>query len=152
MVRTPPGFALKAIRVNGADVTDEAISFGTRAQSLARVEVVLTSRVTELTGTVADDRARPAPVATIVVFSTDRDRWYFASRYLRRAVVGPEGAFTVAGLPSGSYYASALARIPTDADDAWQDPQFLESLVSRASMITIVDGLKAQLSLRTSAP
>ena len=83
MVCTPPGFALEAIRVNGVDVTDRAISLGTRAQSLANVEVVVTDRVTELSGTVVDDRGRPGGGAPIVMFSTDRQLRYPVSSYLR---------------------------------------------------------------------
>ena len=74
---------------------------------------VLTDRVSELRGAIADDRARPAPDANVIVFSTDRDRWYPASRFLRTAVAGADGAFTIAGLPFGSYYAAAVARLLT---------------------------------------
>jgi hypothetical protein len=87
-----------------------------------------------------------------VVFSTDRDRWYSASRYLRHTVSGPDGSFAVAGLPTGSYYAAAVTRIPEDGADAWQDPQFLESLVALASMVAVVDGGRAHLALELTVP
>ena len=152
ILRAPPGWVLKEIRVKGVDVTDRPLSLGTRDQSLTDVEVVMTDRVTELGGAITDNRARPVPGATFVVFSTDRDRWYPASRYLRHAVTGPDGAFTVAGLPAGSYHASVVTRIPTGGEDAWQDPQFLESLVLSASTVTVVDGQRARLTLRLRAP
>jgi Carboxypeptidase regulatory-like domain len=152
LLRAPPGWALKEIRVNGIDVTDRPISLGSRNQSLAKVEVVMTDRVTEVRGTVADDRARTISSATVVLFSTDREQWYPASRHLRQTTVGPDGGFIVAGLPSGSYYASAVARVPTGGEDAWQDPQFLDSLVPRASMVSLPDGGKAQVALRLSSP
>jgi len=41
---------------------DLPLSFGGKDQSLSNVEVVLTNRVTQLSGAVADDHARPAPV------------------------------------------------------------------------------------------
>jgi hypothetical protein len=148
LARTPPGFALEEIRVNGADVTDVPISLGTRAQSLANVEVVLTDRVTELSGTVVDDRARPVGDARVIVFSTDRQQWYPASRYLRHSSASQDGAFTVTGLPSGSYFASAVTAIPMGADDAWQDPQFLESLIPGASTIGVAGRQRAVLTLR----
>jgi hypothetical protein len=67
--------------VNGADETDRPISFGMRAQSLANVEVVLTDRVSMLSGTVVDDRARPVGGASVIVFPADRRQWYASSRY-----------------------------------------------------------------------
>jgi len=151
LVRTPPGFTLDQIRVNGADVTDRPISLGTRAQSLANVEVVLTDRITELGGTIVDNRTRPVAGASVIVFSTDRQQWYPASRYLRHSSANQDGAFTVTGLPSGNYFASAVERLPTDDEDAWHDPQFLESLIPGASSVALADGSKAQLALRLSA-
>jgi hypothetical protein len=115
---------------------------------LANVEVVLTDRVTELSGTVIDDRARPAGGAPVVVFPTDRQQWYPASRYLRHSSASQDGAFTMTGLPPGSYFAAAVTAIPTGADDAWQDPQFLESLIPGASTIGVADRQKVVLTLR----
>ena len=152
VLRTPPGWALKEIRLNGIDITDKPLSLGGRGQSLTDVDVVMTDRIAALDGTVADVRAQPAPGSNIVVFSTDRDRWYSASRYLRQTASGQDGSFTVAGLPTGSYYASAVARIPEDGEDAWQDPQFLESLVPQATTVTLLDGQRAHLVLRLAVP
>jgi hypothetical protein len=148
LVRTPPGWALKEIRVNGIDATDRPLDFGRANQSLADVEVVLTDRVSELAGTVADDRGAPAAGARVIVFSTDRARWYPASRFLRIATAGADGTFTTVGLPFGSYYAAAMAALPPGGDDGWQDPQVLESLVPRASSVTVRDGEKQMLSMR----
>jgi hypothetical protein len=115
---------------------------------LANVEVVVTNRVTELSGAIVDDRARPVGGATVIVFSMDRQQWYPASRYLRRSSSSQNGAFTMTGLPAGSYFVSALAAIPTGAEDAWTDPEFLESLIPGASTISFTDRQKAVLTLR----
>jgi hypothetical protein len=112
----------------------------------------MTDRITQLSGTIADGRGQPVPGSNIVVFSTDRDRWYPASRYLRQSVSRPDGSFIVAGLPAGIYLACAVARIPGDGEDAWQDPQFLESIAARASTVTLVEGQRTELALRLSAP
>jgi protocatechuate 3,4-dioxygenase beta subunit len=117
ILRAPREWALKEIRMNGIDVTDRPLSLGERNQSVANLEVVMTDRVTELSGAIVDERGRPTPGSTVVVFSTDRDRWYPASRYLQTST-GSDGMFTVAGLPAGSYYVSAVARIPMDGVDA----------------------------------
>jgi hypothetical protein len=148
LVRTPPGFALEEMRVNGADVTDRPIAFGTRAQSLANVEVVVTNRVTELSGAIVDGRERPVAGATVIVFSMDRQQWYPASRYLRRTSSSQDGAFTMTGVPAGSYFVAAAAAIPAGAEDAWQDPAFLETLISDASTVGLTERQKAVLTLR----
>jgi len=151
LLGAPPGWVLKEIRVNGIDIADRPLSFGRKNQSVADVEVVLTDRVNELNGTIVDDRGRPAVGSRVIMFSTDRDRWYPASRFLRAAGAAADGAFTVIGLPFGSYYAAAVARLPAEGEDAWQDSEFLGALVSRASTVTLGDGQKTSVSLRLPA-
>jgi len=150
--RAPAEWTLKEIRVNGIDATDRSIAFGRKDQSLADVEVVLTDRINELSGSIVDDRARPAPLAHLVVFSTDRERWYPASRFLRQTMAGNLGIVTLTGLPPGSYYAAAAAQLPADGADAWQDPAYLESLIPRASAIAFGEGQKQILNLKLPAP
>jgi hypothetical protein len=151
LLRTPPAWTLKEIRVNDIDVTDRILPFGRKDQSLTGVEVVLTSRVSGLVGTIRDVNARPASGASLIVFSTDRDEWYPTSRFVRKSAAAADGAFTLTGLPSGVYYAAAVAQLPPDGEDAWQDPDFLDALVPGASSVTITDGQQLPLSLRVVA-
>jgi hypothetical protein len=117
---------------------------------LANVDVVITDRVTELSGTVVDDSARPVGGTMVIVFSTDRRQWYPASRYLHHSTAIQDGVFTVTGIAPGSYFASAVTAIPAGAEDAWQDPEFLESLIPGASTID-VGRERAALTLRLRA-
>jgi hypothetical protein len=136
LTHVAPGWALEEILVRGVDVTDRALSFGRREQSLAGVEIRLTDRVTTLTGAVVDGNAHAVAGATLIVFATDRSRWYPMSRYLARTAADDDGAFSVMGLPFGSYYAAALTKVPVAGDD-WQDPAFLETLIPRTTSVTV---------------
>ena len=49
---------------------------------------------------------------------------------------------------SGSYYAAALLKLPADGDDAWQDPEYLRSLIPGAASLTLRDGQRATLNLQ----
>jgi hypothetical protein len=140
VVRPPDGWALKEIRVNGVDVTDQPMLFGRREQSLSDVEVVLTDRVNEIAASVADDKARPVSGASLIVFSLDRDKWYSHSRFMGRAVAGTDGAASIRGLPDGAYYAAAVRRAPADGDDAWQDPEYLDTMLRSATTVTLQAG------------
>ena len=148
VLRAPTGWTLKDIRVRGIDISDQALAFGQENQSLADVEVTLTDRINELTGTIVDDRARPAPGSHLIVFSADRDRWYASSRFLRQTVARADGTIALPGLPPGSYYAAAVVKLPSDGDDAWQDPAYLESLVVRGVAFTLGEGQKQVLNLK----
>jgi hypothetical protein len=75
LIAVPPGWMLKEMRVRDVDVTDHPITFGRPDQSLSDVEVVLTDRLTRLTGSVTFEAGRQPMNAHVIVFSTDRDRW-----------------------------------------------------------------------------
>jgi hypothetical protein len=115
------------------------------------VEVVLTDRIAELNGTVADDRGGPAAGSHVIVASMDRRQWYPASRFLRHVVAERDGTFNVRGLPAATYYVVASARVPTDGEDAWQDPEFLESIITRGTTFTLQGGETQSVHLETQA-
>jgi hypothetical protein len=130
ILESPGGWTLKSVFANGVDVTDRALPFGQPQQSLSDVEIVVTNRLTELVGSVTDRSGDVTRNYTLLVFSTDRDRWYAGSRFFRRAVPDANGSFTLRGLPPGDYHIAplSLADVPRDGETAWQDPEFLESI------------------------
>jgi Carboxypeptidase regulatory-like domain len=150
VVAAPAGWVLKEIRAGGITVTDQVLPFGTADESLRDVEVVLTDRVSELIGSIRDDRARPMAAATIIVFSTDRSHWYPRSRYVQRTPSEADGSFSISGLPAGQYYAAPVRNVPRDGDEAWQEPAFLESLIPGSVSVLIGDGGRASANFRLS--
>jgi hypothetical protein len=86
------------------------------------------------------------------VFSTDRGSWYPASRFLREVTTAQDGLYRLIGLPSGSYYAAAVTRLPVDGEEAWQDPAFLDTLAFRATMVTLGEGQRQALDLKVTSP
>ena len=152
VTRTPPGWMVEQIRVSGLDVTDQPLAFGTAAQSVDEVEVVLTDRVTQIQGRVRGRDGRAAAGATAIVFAPTRDRWYARSRHMRSATVGEDGRFSVVGLPAGFYYVAAVASVPAGGADAWRDPAFLDSLVAPSTSVSVGDGGRAEVSLSVIEP
>ena len=102
---------MKAVRLNGRDITDTPLPFGTKDDSLTDVEVVVTNRAREIAGTVTDGRGQPTADYTVIVFATDRGRWYSQSRFMAFARPGPDGAFAVRGLPRADYLVVAVDRM-----------------------------------------
>jgi hypothetical protein len=60
VARMPAGWALKAILLNGVDITGVPLRFGASGQSLSDVEVVLTSRTNDISGAIVNARAERA--------------------------------------------------------------------------------------------
>lgn len=151
----PSGWMLKSVVASGLDVTDMALPFGTRDESLSDVVVVLTNRVTELSGTVSDSRGQPALEYSLLVFPTDRERWYPGSRFFRRSGPAQAGNFVVRGVPPGDYFIAPVVAGTTmlsEGQDAWQDPEFLDSIALRAARATLSDGGKISVSARLITP
>jgi hypothetical protein len=150
----PPGWTLKSVLAGGVDVTDNALPFGTRDQSLSDVIVVLTNRVTELSGTVSDSHGQPALDYSLLIFPSDRDRWYAGSRFFRRAAAAQGGNFLVRGLPPGDYFVVPVsaASVLREGPDGWQDPEFLDSIALRGARATLGEGGKVSLNVRLITP
>ena len=144
VTRVPAGWTVDSVRVGGLDVTDRPIPFGTTEQSRGDVEIVLTDRVSELTGTVIGSGDRPASGWAVIAFATDRARWYDRSRFVRRAVSGPKGEFAIEGLPFGTYYVAAVAPA-----DAWRDPAVLDGLAVRAATVLVREGQRQTVQVRS---
>ena len=135
---------LKSIHVNGSDVTDNGFEVG--SQAVSGIEIEMTNRLQQITGTVTDARGEAVKDYTVALFSQDRARWKVATnRYFALGRPGADGGFKVATLPPGDYYAVALDAL--DASD-WQDPDVLEGLSRVATTFTLTPGDTRALTLR----
>jgi hypothetical protein len=102
----PPSWALKSVIVNGRDVTDTPMTFEGREQ-ITGMQVVVTDRITKVTGTVTDAQGQPVETASIMVLAQESERWSEGSRYLGQAMART-GTWTITGLPPGDYFAVAV--------------------------------------------
>jgi hypothetical protein len=140
----PAGWMLKSVAVNGADVTDTGIEFKS-GEALAGLEVVLTSKVTDVSGTVKGSSGQPVKDYTVVVFSDDPERWVVPfSRHVASARPNQAGRFELKSLPPGGYYAIANEYI---AQGEWGDPEVLERLKVKATKFKLDEGESRTLDL-----
>lgn len=144
VANVPAGWILKAVTVNGQDITDTGLDIkGT--ETINNLEVVLTTRSTELAGTVKSGND-PALDYTVVIFSEDPQKWTVPqTRHIHSARPSQEGKFQLKNLPAGSYYAVALEYIP---QGDWFDPEVLERLKTKATRFTLEEGGSETLDLR----
>jgi hypothetical protein len=139
--RLPAGFVVKSITANGVDATDGPLDF--RGNEQVSVRVILTNRVTDITGTV---RAETSPRgAGILVFPEDRSKWTPTSRYIRTARADQDGRFSVKALPGSERYLA----VAVDYLEAGEhlDPGFLERLKPLATSFSLGDGEQKRVEL-----
>jgi hypothetical protein len=144
-INTPPqGWYLKSVNHDSSDITDTGIDFK-EGQQVAGIEIVLTQRATDVSGTVQDSRARPITDFVVVAFSPDSRKWGYMTRHVRTARPNQEGRFSIKGLPPEEYYLIALDYLEAGEEG---DPEQLEKWKTNATRVTLADGEPKTLTLK----
>jgi hypothetical protein len=144
----PPTWTLKSIVVGGVDVTDSAIDFRSGAE-IKDAQIILTDRVTEVTGQAATGDGVPARDYTVVVFPDDETKWTGTSRYIRSARPDQQGLFKLRGLPPGNAYLAVAVDYLEDGEA--NDPEFLADMKLRATKLSIGEGDTRSVDLKLIA-
>ena len=140
--RLPDGWTVKSIRANGRDVTDTALEF--RGSEAATVQVVLTNRISEVSGAVKAN-GQPVTSASVVLFPEDAAQWVFPSRRVRMVRVDQTGVFRAQSLPPGERYLAVAVDYLEQGE--FQDPLFLERMRGRATAFSLTDGENKNVDL-----
>jgi hypothetical protein len=138
------GWILKAVLLDGKDVTDTPLDFGT-AYSGKPVQVVLTQRKGEVSGIVQNDRGQPTSDYRVVLFPEDEMQWTPFSRAF--AVGGPDqqGRFTIRNLPPARYLAAAVETLEQGDE---RNPEVLSRLRGAATAFELSEGESRSITLR----
>jgi hypothetical protein len=137
----PSGWIVKSISAGGTDITDVPLEF--RGTEQASLGVVLTDRVTQVTGTVRGNGSVRG--AGILVFPEDKLKWTPTSRYIRIARADDAGQFTIGGLPGDErYLAVALEYIESGEH---LDPDFLNRIRPLAASVSSTNAQPMRLEL-----
>lgn len=139
-----PGWLVRAVRLNGVDVTDAGFDVKD-AEDLSGLEVELTNRLTALSGVVTNSRGQAVMDCAVVVFSTNREHWSSTSRFFRTSRPDQGGRFSVAGLPAAEYFAVALEAL--DPGEA-TSPELLDRASGHAVRFLLNDAETKTLDLK----
>jgi hypothetical protein len=150
LVRTssPQGWTLKSVLLNGQDITDTPMEFPP-GQTIGGLQIVMTKKVTTLSGLVTDGRGNPALDATVVVFPSDEKLWMYQSRFIKAARPDQDGRYRMTALPGGTdYLVVAVQRLE---DGQAGDPEFLGSVRDSAVKLELGDGESKAVDVKLTA-
>jgi protocatechuate 3,4-dioxygenase beta subunit len=141
---SPTGWTIRSIRMNGADVTDTGIDIKPN-EDISGIELELTNKLTTISGLVKNSRGEASKDYTTIVFAQDKTKWTTGTRYQSVGRPDQDGRFKISGLPEGEYYIIAVDRLETGQSG---DPDFLESVRSRATSFSLREGETRTIDLR----
>ena len=138
-------WGLKAVLLNGRDITDEPRVF--TSSDSGKLQLVFTAHAPGLEGLVTDDAGKPVQEYTVLVFGDDPATWQPGSSMIRMGRPMKEGKFQLRGLREGRYRVVAL---PPEFvfSTMTPDPQFLEQLSRFATAVVLNAGETRPTDLR----
>jgi protocatechuate 3,4-dioxygenase beta subunit len=147
IANVPTGWTLKTVKLNGQDITDTGAEFKA-GETVSGLDIVLTNKLTQVTGTVKGSGGGEVKDYTVVVFAEDAERWTVPqTRYVAGARPDQQGKFQFRNLPPGSYYAIALEYVE---QGSWGDPDMLARWKEKATSFSLDEGQTKTLDLKIS--
>lgn len=140
----PQAWTLKAVMLNGTDITDTPIDFK-GSEDISGAQILVTDHVSEVNGKVTL-KDQPTRDYTVVIFPDDPARWAYPSRYVRSGRADQQGQFRIRALPQDAHYLAVAVDYVEDGEAS--DPQFLEQMKSRATKFSLTDGESKALDLK----
>ncbi len=130
------GWMLKSVTINGRETIDTPIELRS-GQKLTGVSMVFTDRLTEVNGTITDERGAPITEYTLLAFPLDEELWRAQSRHIMTARPDQNGKYQLRGLPAGDYYLVAVD--PTEQGE-WFEPAYLTAHRVGATRFSLTEG------------
>jgi hypothetical protein len=128
--------------MGGRDVTGLPVD---SSRDVDNVRIVITQKVTELSGSIRDDKGQVAPDAHVFVFPEEPDKRWAGTPYVRAARAGADGRFTLRGLLPGRYRAVAVESLETGDET---NPKLIDELDYASSPVTLTTGVTSTVDLR----
>ncbi len=137
----------RSVLIDGADVADVPFD-PTRRGSVSGITVVVTDKVTEVSGVVSDSRGTPLSGTAVLIVPEQLSAGISPTRFVRMLQSDTNGKFSVRAMPAGRYAAVALATFD-------QGRQFDPGVIERARQIgksfSLREGDTVTLDLRVSS-
>ena len=147
-VTLPDEWGLKAVLHDGRDIAEEPIELKS-GEVLAGVQVILTNRVTVVTGQLADNQGAPLIDGTVIVFASNSERWVEESRFVKATRPDQQGQWQIKGLPPGDYLAVAVESVE---DGQWNEPDYLESIRRYGQKLSLAEAGAQSVTLKLVTP
>lgn len=145
LIRTtgPLPWQLKSVTLDGDDVTDALLDV---TDDVERLRIVMTDRMTQVSGTVTGGAQDLESVAVVVIPREERDGMA-GQRYTRALRQARADRFQIPGLPAGDYVAAAFEWLEPGSE--W-NPRIRDAIREAGEQFSLTEGQQRSLTLRIS--
>lgn len=141
-----PASWVKSAMIEGVNAVDEPMTIA-GGRTVSDVDVVLSNDAATVAGRIADARVA-AGSASVLAFTTDSQKWFYGSQYVRRVRPSRDGTFAVTGLPPGDYHVIGVDDLPEDAAlTNLTGADFLSNLIPQARRLRLPPSERVQVEL-----
>ncbi len=138
---------LKRVTLGGEDITDTPYDL-TGGANVEGLRVVLTDRLTDVSGVVKDGRAQPLKEFVVVVQPAAEVPANAVQRFLRTARPDQDGRFGLRGIPPAEYIATAVEALEQGGE--W-NPEYRMRLRDAGRRFSVKEGESIQLDLELAS-
>lgn len=137
------GWVVRSITAGGKDLLDTPLELESGA-TLSDIRVVVTDKVSTVSGRATDEAGRPQTTYAVVMLSADARDPAVVSRLSRYVRPGTDGVFEVHGLRPGRYVAAAFDALESGRQHA---PAVQDRIRQRGRTFTVEEGQTITLDL-----
>ena len=146
-VPAPSGWMVKSVTLDGDDITDVPLDLTGRA-SVADLRIVLTDKLTNVSGQVTNARGEALRDYVVVIQPVEQREPVIASRLIRTVRPDTSGTFQSRGMRPGRYVATAVQEL----DQGQQfNPEYQGQLREKGKSFSVSEGGSATLALELTA-
>lgn len=142
----PLRYMTKSVLVDGVDVADVPIDPG-RLGSISGITVVITDRLTDISGVVTDGRGTPLQSTTVLIVPELLPAGVSPTRFVRVLQSDDDGHFNVRGMPAGRYVAAAVTALEAGHQ---YDPDVIQRARQSGRSFAVREGESVNVDLRAT--
>jgi hypothetical protein len=143
-VPAPPNWSIKSVTLDGQDITDVPLDVTGRT-TITDLTIVLTDKLTTVSGQVTDARNTALTDYVVVVLPAEEKEPLVASRLIRTVRPDNTGRYQTRGLRPGRYVAAAVEALEQGRQFA---PEFQQQLRRGAREFVVREGETVTVDLR----
>jgi hypothetical protein len=144
VVGNPKGTYLKTIRLNGQEIVDGILNFTGGAGG--QLEIVLSAKGAQVSGTVQNEDGKPVPGALVVVVPDAERRARFD--LFRTTIADQNGNFALEGIAPGGYSVYSWQELE---ETAYMDPEVLSASESKAAKVKLGEAANETVQLKIAS-